>query len=262
MNHFSISNSGASGPSAITPSRRSTTYAHVLFFGRELADYEAFFGFKAEELKGRSVLDVAAGSASFTIEAIRRGVRATACDPCYALGLAGIRDRARTDFSITRKAVEAQSNGFNFQYHGSIESLFESRQRSQDRFLADYVAGVAAGRYREASLPGLPFEDSSFDHVFCGHFIPLYANHFDYRFHLESVLELCRVARDSVRIYPLKTTEFEHYGDLDRLRKDLERNRIDSEIQTTGGYSVLSDSNERLLLYPKELRKPEPPHRR
>jgi hypothetical protein len=70
------------------------------------------------------------------------------------------------------------------------------------RFLADFEAGKAEGRYVTASLPGLPFEDGQFDLALVSHLLFLYSDQLDCGFHRAAVEELLRVARE-VRIFPL-----------------------------------------------------------
>ena len=41
-------------------------------------------------------------------------------------------------------------------------------------FLNDYATGRTHGRYVDAELPDLPFDDSSFDIALCSHFLFLY----------------------------------------------------------------------------------------
>ena len=47
---------------------------HVSFFGRTLAEYAQFFALDVDGLRGRDVLDVAAGPSSFTAEACARAL--------------------------------------------------------------------------------------------------------------------------------------------------------------------------------------------
>jgi len=61
-------------------------------WGRVLDEYRAMFALGAAE-DGASVLDVAAGPASFAAEWSTRGGRAVACDPLYALSKTEIRER-------------------------------------------------------------------------------------------------------------------------------------------------------------------------
>ena len=55
----------------------------VSFFGRSLAEYARFFALDPVALKGRDVLDVAAGPSSFTAEACARKINAVAVNPLY-----------------------------------------------------------------------------------------------------------------------------------------------------------------------------------
>jgi hypothetical protein len=71
-----------------------------------------------------------------------------------------------------------------------------------DAFLADYEGGRSQGRYMEAALPSLPFENGRFGLALVSHLLFLYSAHLDFDFHLQGVLELLRVARE-VRIFPL-----------------------------------------------------------
>jgi len=69
-------------------------------------------------------------------------------------------------------------------------------------FLDDYEQGRRAGRYVVAGLPSLPLADGAFDLALCSHFLFLYSQQRDAAFHMESMRELCRVARE-VRVFPL-----------------------------------------------------------
>jgi hypothetical protein len=73
---------------------------------------------------------------------------------------------------------------------------------SMRRFLDDFEVGLRSGRYVAGELPSLPFADRSFELALCSHFLFLYSDRLDERFHVEAVLELCRVAGE-VRIFPL-----------------------------------------------------------
>ena len=69
------------------------------------------------------------------------------------------------------------------------------------RFLADLPNGKRQGRYVAAELPSLPFRDAEFDLAVCSHYLFLY-NTLGVDFHLQSVIELARVAAE-VRIFPV-----------------------------------------------------------
>jgi hypothetical protein len=76
------------------------------------------------------------------------------------------------------------------------------RMAAMSEFLSDYDAGRRDGRYLPYSLPQLDLPDSSFDLAICSHFLFLYSDEFPLAFHLDSILEMLRVAGEA-RIFPL-----------------------------------------------------------
>src|SRR5262245_14358119 len=71
-------------PPALKPAPRpEIDVPSVSFFGRSLAEYAQFFALDVAGLRGRDVLDVAAGPSSFTAEACARKIDAVAVDPLY-----------------------------------------------------------------------------------------------------------------------------------------------------------------------------------
>ncbi len=114
---------------------------------------------------------------------------------------------------------------FVWKEFASIEHLGRARLRAMARFLADYPRGRESGRYRAAELPRLPLEDGAFDLALCSHFLFLYSEHFSEQFHVDSVMELCRVA-DEVRIFPLLglgNVPSPHVGAVKRALEQLGR---------------------------------------
>ena len=69
-------------------------------------------------------------------------------------------------------------------------------------YLDDYPEGKEQGRYVTGELPSLPFSSSSFDLALCSHFLFTYSEQFTVEFHVQSVVEMARVAHE-VRIFPL-----------------------------------------------------------
>jgi hypothetical protein len=53
------------------------------------------------------------------------------------------------------------------------------------------------------SLPDLPFEDRHFDLVLSSHFLFTYADRLDQDFHYDGLIELHRICRREVRVFPL-----------------------------------------------------------
>jgi ubiquinone/menaquinone biosynthesis C-methylase UbiE len=71
-----------------------------------------------------------------------------------------------------------------------------------ERFLADFEDGKTHGRYVDAELPTLPFDDGAFDLALCSHFLFLYSEQLSEDFHVAAIREMSRVARQ-IRIFPL-----------------------------------------------------------
>ena len=100
------------------------------------------------------------------------------------------------------RETEANKDEFVWDHFGNPAGLIAARQGAMARFLEDYECGKENGRYLNASLPNLPFDDSEFDLAVCSHFLFLYSQQFSCDFHLEAIRELLRVANE-VRIFPL-----------------------------------------------------------
>ena len=100
------------------------------------------------------------------------------------------------------------------------------------------------GRYLDRSLPSLGFDDDSFDLALCSHFLFLYADEFPLQFHIDSVLELLRLARD-VRIFPLLDLRGEPSPHVDGVVEALRGRGLDVKRQTVA-YEFQRGGNEML----------------
>jgi hypothetical protein len=69
------------------------------------------------------------------------------------------------------------------------------------RPVKDRIVTVEASK-----LPKLPFEDQSFDIALCSNYLCIESDKMDQAFHVNSLLELARVATE-VRVYPLMDQE-------------------------------------------------------
>ena len=178
------------------------TLSSVVPWGRSFDEYVRMFALTDVEL-GRGILGCGDGPASFNVEATRRGIRVVSCDPLYQFDAAQI--RGRIDETATEVLEQARRNAHEFVWDDAIpdvEALKRVRMTAMTAFLDDYDHGRAEGRYLDAGLPSLPFADGAFDLALCSHFLFLYSQQLDEAFHVQSMRELCRVARE-VRVFPL-----------------------------------------------------------
>jgi hypothetical protein len=178
------------------------TLTSVVPWGRSYDEYQRMFALTDADLAGR-MLGCGDGPASFNVEASRRGVHVISCDPLYQFSAAQIRQRI--DETATEVLEQARLNAHEFVWDQAIpdlETLKRVRMGAMTAFLDDYDRGRDEGRYLNAGLPSLPFEDGAFDLALCSHFLFLYSQQHDAAFHVQSLRELCRVARE-VRVFPL-----------------------------------------------------------
>jgi SAM-dependent methyltransferase len=170
-------------------------------WGRQAFEYIAFFALREDCSPGR-ILDCGAGPSSFTAEMSRRGWDVTAVDPLYRLDGKTIDSYVDGAKKRIGPALAIERERFSWNFYGSPEELFAIRDRACDLFLKDYASGRREGRYVEGRLPSLNFGSDAFELALCSHFLFLYSDFLDEVFHVQSLLELSRVARE-VRVFPL-----------------------------------------------------------
>jgi SAM-dependent methyltransferase len=159
------------------------------------------FDLSARDL-GKRILGCGDGPASFNAVLSKRGGRVVSADPLYRFSGQEIRERIAATFAVVMEQTRANAHEFTWRKIRSVEELGQMRMTAMEEFLADYPGGRGEGRYCEAGLSALPFADGEFDLALCSHFLFLYSEQFSAEFHVESVKELCRVAREA-RIFPL-----------------------------------------------------------
>ncbi|MDQ8186149.1 hypothetical protein [Pelagicoccus sp. SDUM812002] len=219
----------------------------IYFFGRPYAELLKCFGVLEEELVGKSVLECPSGPSSFVVEANARGIDAVGVDPLFYRSPQAIRDLALADFRVMFDRVKASSHKFVKRTYESVEAAERIRRAGMLRFIEDYSIGKALGRYQEGALPYLDFEDGSFDSVLCGHLLFIYADTLDVEFHRSAIRELCRVAREEVRIHPIVDNGSERYPHLDELLGLADELGFDSRIQDVD-HEFFAGTNRTLIL--------------
>lgn len=173
----------------------------IVPWGRSLNEYIQMFDLTETERQGK-ILDCGGGPASFNAEMTRQGYEVISCDPIYQFSADEIKRRIDETYPIVLEKVETVPEKFVWTTFRSPEHMAQTRMASMRRFLDDFSLGLQQGRYRNESLPMLPFESNQFDLALCSHLLFLYSDQLPFEFHLASILEMCRVAPE-VRIFPL-----------------------------------------------------------
>ena len=178
----------------------STSIGEYLVSARSFDEYRAMFGLTDDDLRG-SPLDCPGGAASFTATACARGCDARAVDPVYALPAAAFAGRLQRELERGAAWTQANADRYEWGFYGTPADHARLRAESARLFLADSAAHPE--RYLPGSLPALPLPDGTADLVLSSHLLFTYADRLDADFHRDALLDMARVSRREVRVYPL-----------------------------------------------------------
>jgi hypothetical protein len=173
----------------------------IVPWGRSFAEYAAMFALSEDDL-GKPILGCGDGPASFNAELTRRGGTIVSIDPLYAHDVVDIRRRIDETFDDVIRETCKNQDEFVWEHISSVDELGKVRMKAMRDFLSDYPQGKMDGRYVPESAPILSFPDDSFALALCSHFLFLYSDHLDLKFHIDAITELCRVCGET-RIFPL-----------------------------------------------------------
>jgi hypothetical protein len=200
----------------------------VVPFGRSKTEYELMFDL-TERDRLKSIIGIGDGPASFNAEMTAAGYQVTSIDPIYQFTGAEIKSRFDACIDGIIEQVCNSPNNWVWSYHKSPDDLRANREKAIALFLKDYDRGKIEGRYLNAELPKLDFQDKQFQLALCSHFLFLYSEHLSFEFHLESIRELCRFAEE-VRIFPLLNLAQTRSPYIDEICSTLAKEGIGSEI--------------------------------
>ncbi|MEU8927850.1 methyltransferase domain-containing protein [Kitasatospora sp. NPDC048545] len=226
----------------------------MLVSARSFEEYRAMFALTDRDLEQR-VLDCPAGAAGFVAEAGRRGIDAVAVDRQYAdhreeLGLLVERETV-----FKRDLLVKETAGFGWSRYSDVDDMIGQWTANARAFRADIAA--RPDRYVAGSLPELPFADDSFDLVLSSHLLFSYGNRLDEEFHRAALLDLARVARREVRLFPLVVYDTGvRYPELERLRRELAGLGVPSRVEPVA-YRFQPGEGEMLVLSCTDYRAPE-----
>ncbi|RAM49859.1 MAG: SAM-dependent methyltransferase [Hapalosiphonaceae cyanobacterium JJU2] len=176
----------------------------IAVWGRSTTEYIQMFDLVAADLKLK-ILDCAGGPASFNAEMTKQGFNVISCDTIYNLTANEIADRIQEANQPIMNALQTNSDSFVWQKIQSPYQLQKLRMVAMQTFLEDFTLGLQENRYITSVLPSLPFANRQFDLALCSHLLFTYSHCLSQEFHLASIIEMCRVAKQT-RIFPLLST--------------------------------------------------------
>ncbi|MBD2210025.1 SAM-dependent methyltransferase [Nostoc linckia FACHB-104] len=175
----------------------------VVPFGRSMDEYSKMFNLTHTDLN-KKIIGIGDGPASFNADMTLQGKSVISVDPLYQFSAKEILARFNEVIDFIIDQVKATPNDWVWSYHKSPEDLRQNRVKVIEKFIADYEKGKQNHRYIIGELPSLNYQNQEFNLALCSHFLFLYADHFDYDFHLKSIAEMLRIAQE-IRIFPLLT---------------------------------------------------------
>ncbi len=195
---------------------------------RPLSDYRNMFLLTDDELAAGPILDCPGGSSPFGAQVRARGGTVISVDPAYTMAKDELAARIRSDLAKLRVWVDANLDVGNWDYLGNPDALMRWWDLAVDLFLHDYARDE---RYVAAALPSLPFPDNHFTLTLSSHLLFTYPNFLSFESHVDSLLELVRVTRGEVRVYPLVDTANTVYPRLDQVRARLSERGVHTETR-------------------------------
>jgi hypothetical protein len=215
----------------------------IVPWGRTLQEYQQMFALSDQDLQS-TILGCGDGPASFNAEMVGRSV--VSIDPIYQFSAPQIEQRVRETYETVMSEVQKNLDRYIWKNFQNPQELGQTRLAAMEAFLADYEAGKAAQRYQTQSLPELNFADLQFDLCLCSHLLFLYSEQLSLDFHLASVIELLRVAKE-VRIFPLLALDCRPSIYLEPVLEYLKKSGYQSEVKTVD-YEFQKGGNQMLVV--------------
>ena len=176
---------------------------NVVPWGRYFDEYVKMFDLTSDDRK-LNIVDCGGGPASFNVEMTQLGGKVISCDPIYQFTVEEIQNRIQETYPKIIAAQKASLDKFVWNDIASPSELGKVRMAAMSKFLADFPQGISQQRYVKSELPNLPFTDGEFDLALCSHFLFTYSNILSADFHVDSIVEMRRVASE-VRVFPVVT---------------------------------------------------------
>ena len=202
---------------------------NVVPLGRSLSEYRQMFGLSETDLD-KSIIGVGDGVASFNSEMKELGKNVLSVDPLYEFEGDEIRKRFYEVIDGVVEQLRSTKEDYNWNFFKDTDEYRKHRIITTEKFVADFESGKSEGRYKFGELPELEFEDNSFDIALCSFFLFFYSEQLSYDFHLASVRELVRVAKE-VRIHPLIDLAVNRSEHLDPVIREIEKDGFNVEIK-------------------------------
>ena len=198
-----------------------------------------------DDLRAGPILDCPAGASPFGAQVRALGGEVVSVDPAYGAP-EDLVARVAADVERVGAWQRAHPAGFNWAYLGSPEALGRTWTAALGEFAADFRPD--GSRYVAAELPRLPFPDDRFALTLSGFLLFVYPDLFGRTELLAALMELARVTRGEVRVFPVQSSAGERYAELPALRAALDARGVDTEVRATGCAYATTPGSDRMLV--------------
>ncbi len=219
---------------------------NVVPWGRNLEEYQNMFQLSNQDLQSK-ILGCGDGPSSFNFEITKLNGNITSIDPIYQFTKDEIQIRIDETSSVVSEQLKQNQNDFVWKNIKSVDELIDIRLTAMSNFIKDYENGKKENRYIHNELPKLSFKNDSFDLVLSSHLLFLYSEHFDLQFHIDSILEMCRISKKEVKIFPLLDLKNQKSKYLEPILDVLKDKGFETEIIKTN-YEFQKGANELLSI--------------
>jgi len=219
---------------------------NIVPWGRNLEEYQKMFLLSASNLKSK-ILGCGDGPSSFNQELNIKGINHISVDPIYQFSKEEIQQRIEDTSIIVSEQLRLNRADFIWNDIKDVDELVKIRLSAMNTFLQDFEKGKQEGRYIYEELPKLSFEKNSFDLVLSSHFLFLYSDNFDLEFHKKSILQMCEVSKDEVRIFPIVDLKNKKSKHLEPMIKILNEKGYETQIVKTS-YEFQKGANKMLKI--------------
>jgi len=219
---------------------------NVVPWGRNKQEYQDMFQLSREDLQSK-ILGCGDGPSSFNFEITKLNGNITSVDPIYQFTKDEIQTRIDKTSSVVSEQLKQNQNDFVWKSIKNVDELIDIRLTAMNNFIKDYENGKKEKRYIHQELPRLSFENDSFDLVLSSHFLFLYSEHFDLQFHIDSILEMCRISKKEVKIFPLLDLKNQKSEYLEPILDILKNKGLEINIIKTN-YEFQKGANELLSI--------------
>ena len=174
---------------------------NIVLWGHDLSDYQAMFALTSLDLT-QNIVEYGSGPTIFNAEMHKIGHRVVSIDPQFGSSQTEVKLYFDKDFETAQKEMQHCKSQFNDSKYGSLDAFLKHRRAGMHLFYEDYVLGYTEGRYIDAKLADLPFDNFQFKIAVSSHCFFGNRGNEDLAFHTSEIRALARIAEE-VRIFPL-----------------------------------------------------------